>query len=131
MIDLTVLFALPNKNQTISRNEQNLVMVPDAEGRMYLVDLNTYQPPKGRSFMAERDVKFVLTTRSENQRIIERNLESIEASSFDKSNPTRVTIHGFNGDNSSAVNEHVIAAYLQNGEFNCISVDWTRGAGLG
>lgn len=104
-------------------------MVPDAEGRMYLVDLKAYEGAPRPMFVAERDMKFVLTTRTEKGTVINMTMESIESSSFDRNHPTRITIHGWNGDGTSGVNELVIDEYLKKGDFNCIMVDWSRGAG--
>lgn len=96
---------------------------------MYLVDMKTYKRAPGPAFVAEKDIRFILTTRSERGKVITMNVDSIESSSFDKNHPTRITIHGWNGDETSGVNERVISEYLKKGDFNCIMVDWSRGAG--
>lgn len=141
---LTVLFALPSFNRAddepaslnrIGQTEKNevlkrrWVMIPNTEGRMYIVDLKAYKPAPGPSFVVEKDVKFILSTRTERGKVIKMNVESIEASSFEKNHPTRITIHGWNGDETSGVNEKVTDEYLKKGDFNCIMVDWSRGAG--
>lgn len=143
MLDSTVFFASPIFDQvdieSVSLNKfdegkpevlkRRWVVIPDSEGRMFLVDLKAYKPAPGPTFVAEKDVKFILSTRSEKGKVIRKNVRSIQASSFNKTHPTRITIHGWNGDHTSGVNERVIEEYLKNGDFNCIMVDWSRGAG--
>lgn len=105
------------------------VMVPDTNGRMHLVDLNAYKPPIGPMFDAEKEVKFILTTRRHGPREINMTSESLQMSRFGKNHPTRITIHGWQGDLTSKVNWRVTEEYLRRGDFNCISVDWSKGAG--
>lgn len=104
------------------------VMVPDTTGKMYLVDLHAYVPQE-RLFVPEADMKFVLSTRKAKGEVITLNTDSINASSFDRNHPTRITIHGWNGDHTSDVNDKVIEEYLNYGDHNCIMVDWSKGAG--
>ena len=103
-------------------------MIPDVEGKMHLTDLHAYVP-KEPLFVAETDIKFVLSTRTAKGEVITLDEDSIKASSFDKNHPTRITIHGWNGDHTSDVNAKVIESYLKHGNYNCIMVDWSRGAG--
>lgn len=103
-------------------------MIPDSKGRMHLTDLRSYVP-KESFFVAESDMKFVLSTRKSKGEVIKLDVESLRASSFDRNHPTRITIHGWNGDHTSDVNARVIEEYLKHGDYNCIMVDWSRGAG--
>lgn len=95
-------------------------LLPDAEGRLHLIDLNSYEVPVEPFFVAETDVRFLLFTRRNptTAQIITLNLASIQSSNFDSRHPTRFTIHGWNGDISSRVNTLVAEAYLQRGEYN-------------
>lgn len=106
-------------------------MIPDSEGKMHLIDLNPYDVPPEPLFDAEKDVKFILSTRKTKKygEEIKFDLRSIENSSFEINIPTRITIHGWNGDETSFVNSKVTEEYLKRGDFNCIMVDWSRGAG--
>lgn len=104
-------------------------MIPDAAGRMHLIDMKTYDASKIPLFVAEKDMKFYLYTRKQWKREIKMDVQSIKASSFDRNHPTRLTIHGWNGDETSAVNSRVVEEYLKLGDFNCIMVDWSLGAG--
>lgn len=95
-------------------------MIPDAEGRLHLIDLNAYDVPVEPLFVAENDVRFLLFTRRNptTAQIITLNLASIQNSFFNAAHPTRLTIHGWNGDISSRVNTLVAEAYFQRGEYN-------------
>lgn len=107
-------------------------LIPDAEGKMHLIDLNPYDVPIEPLFVAEKDVKFILSTRKTKKHGEEINFDvsSIEDSTFDSNHPSRITLHGWNGDETSFVNSKVTEEYLRLGDFNCIMVDWSRGAGL-
>jgi predicted alpha/beta-fold hydrolase len=104
-------------------------MIPDIEGNMRLVDMSAYNMSMLPLFDAEKDMRFVLTTRIASTEELKFDTASIEASSFNKNHPTRITIHGWNGDLTSIVNTLVTEEYLKYGNFNCITVDWSRGAG--
>lgn len=104
-------------------------MIPDVDGNMYWVDMNTYDMSIVPLFDAAKQMKFLLTTGTAWGEELKLNTTSIEASSFNKNHPTRFTIHGWNGDLTSNVNALVTEEYLKYGNFNCITVDWSRGAG--
>lgn len=106
-------------------------LIPDSEGRMHLIDMKNYAKPVGPLFIAEKDMKFILFTRNASKgEEISMNFKSIKDSNFNKNHPTRITIHGWNGDETSFVNLKVIEGYLKLGDFNCIMVDWSRGSGV-
>jgi hypothetical protein len=109
--------------------EHRWELIPDVEGSMHLVDMSAYNMSMVRLFDAEKDMRFVLTTRIASTEELKFDTASIEASSFNKNHPTRITIHGWNGDLTSFVNTLVTEEYLKYGNFNCITVDWSRGAG--
>lgn len=105
-------------------------MIPDAAGKMHLVDMYAYAPdPSEPFFSADKDTKFFLYTRGHERVEIKMDVDSLDASGFNRKNPTRIMIHGWNGDETSAVNSKVIRGYLEHGDFNCIMVDWSSGAG--
>jgi len=105
-------------------------MIPDASGRMHLVDMYAYQPdPMEPFFAADKDTKYYLYTRGHDRVEIKMDVDSIDASDFNRNHPTRMMIHGWNGDETSSVNSQVIREYLNHGDFNCIMVDWSKGAG--
>lgn len=78
-----------------------------------------------------RDVRFLVFTRfnpTTGQVFRFRDLESLSRTNFDVSRPTRILIHGFQGDSNSDVNLLLTDAYLRNHDFNIIVVDWSVGA---
>jgi pancreatic triacylglycerol lipase len=103
--------------------------IPDINGNFYLVDMNSYNFSAMPAFTAEKEVKFVLSTRYSSGQELKLDEASIRNSSFNKNHPTRFTIHGWNGDHTSGVNSIVTEEYLKLGDFNCIMVDWSRGSG--
>ncbi|XP_019933424.2 pancreatic lipase-related protein 2 [Aedes albopictus] len=111
-------------------------LVPDANGRLHLVNTNPYnipdleQEPEKR-FTAATDTIFRLYTRSNPttpQVIGLNNAASLANSNFDAANPTRFIIHGWNNDGFSEVNVMLTNAWLTRGDFNVITVDWGVGA---
>ena len=105
-------------------------MVPTMDGNWVLVNVN--EDPEPESFFTpENDIVFTLfTNRNRDGEVIQWNSpSSIANSNFNPAYPTRLTIHGWNGDPTSRVNTAVRAAYLDSGMFNVIMVDWSRGAG--
>jgi predicted alpha/beta-fold hydrolase len=103
--------------------------IPDVEGNMKLVDMSKYNYSAVPAFVADKEVRFVLTTKYSSGQELKLDEATIEASDFDSKYPTRFTIHGWNGDHTSAVNARVTEEYLKHGNFNCIMVDWSRGSG--
>lgn len=84
------------------------------------IDLQFYIQPT--TFDALRDVYFILYTRK-NPSIgenITSDGNSIKTSSFNRLKPTRVLIHGWKDDHTSAVNTQITAGYLKNGDFNVV-----------
>lgn len=53
----------------------------------------------------------------------------IESKLFEKSKITVVYIPGYNNTQSDPTLVALIAAYLKNGTYNIIALDWTRAAG--
>lgn len=104
-------------------------LIPDSDGKMHLIDLKSYEAQPEPLFDAAHDVKFILTTQRVEAREVKMNNASLQASSFDKNHPTRFTIHGWNGDLTSDVNLKVTQEYLRHGDFNVVTVDWSKGAG--
>lgn len=96
------------------------VIVPDANYKMYLVDLNTYDFDKAPKWDAELDVFFMLYTRHNptmGQRIT-LNAGEILRTDFNPNVPTRIVMHGWNNDHQSNVNTLIRDAYLYRGDFN-------------
>jgi len=127
----TVILSSPVPLEGIPAKEYRWTMIPYAEGKMHLVDLNSFEEPIEPNYDAEADVIFILRTRANpaGEVIHLENLASIQGSSFNAAHETRFTIHGWGNSDAGAVNQNVAIAYHQRGEYNMISVDWSVGAG--
>jgi pancreatic triacylglycerol lipase len=107
-------------------------LVPDAGGRMHLVDLDPLEIPVEPSFVPHEDIVFLLFTRSNptaGQVLTLGDAGSVLTSNFNPGHETRLTIHGWNGAPSNPVNVNSNAAYFQHGDYNMITVDWRVGSG--
>lgn len=105
-------------------------MVPDATG-WKLVNVNEDPEPEN-FFTPETDIIFTLFTNenpTEGTIFQWNDVASIRSAGFNADIPTRLTIHGWNGDPTSRVNTAVRQALFQFGRFNVIQVDWSAGAG--
>ncbi|XP_069686188.1 uncharacterized protein [Periplaneta americana] len=78
----------------------------------------------------DRDVSFFLYTRSnptDSQQIdTGEGILNITNSNFNSSHPTKFVIHGYNADMNLDVLVDIREAYLKEGEYNVIAVDWSR-----
>lgn len=115
--------------------QQGWAIIPDGDGKLHLAKLSDYDDetiggPES-IFVPETDVIFRLFTRRNPvnaQVIVLNDAESLANSNFVSSHPTRFIIHGWNNDGSSPVNTNIRTAYLNNYEFNVVTVDWGVGA---
>jgi pancreatic triacylglycerol lipase len=106
-------------------------VVPDSEGRMHLVDLNSFTDEVSPAYVPEEDIIFTLCTLrnpTSCQVVQWNNMDSIRNSNFDASRPTQFTVHGWNGDGSGGVNSMIRSRYFTLGDYNMITVDWGAGA---
>lgn len=80
------------------------------------------------NFFSTNPVTFYLYTNSKpnTEQIITASIKSIDASTFNPKNPTRISIHGWGSGKNSFVNFGVRDAWLSTGEYNFIFVDWGR-----
>uniref|UniRef100_A0A1A9VZB6 Lipase domain-containing protein n=1 Tax=Glossina brevipalpis TaxID=37001 RepID=A0A1A9VZB6_9MUSC len=79
--------------------------------------------------LTKNPVRYYLYTKSnpdKYQKIVPTN-ESINSSNFNVTNPTRIIIHGWGSSKDDYLNRGVRQAWLSQGDFNMISVDWSRG----
>ncbi|XP_050091952.1 uncharacterized protein LOC126575349 [Anopheles aquasalis] len=114
----------------------NWKLVPDESGRLRLINTNPYDIPEEENvveplFNAETDVIFRLFTRrnpAHGQVLQWNNPASVQNSNFVAGHPTRFTIHGWNGGETSGLHANIRQNYLGVGEFNVIAVDWGAGA---
>ena len=104
-------------------------LVPDADGRMHLMDLNPIEVQIEPMFNAVNEVFFVLFTRNNRNGVrIGMDINGIRSTTYNSAHPTRFIIHGWNNDQNAAVNKLITEAYLTRGDFNVIVVDWGAGA---
>jgi hypothetical protein len=96
-------------------------LVPDAAGRMHLIDLDPFETPIEPFFNAAVDVRFLLYTRTNptaGQRIILEDINSLRNSNYNANHETRFTVHGWVGTLESSVNRNVNREYLRLGNYN-------------
>lgn len=98
-------------------------LTPDAAGKMHLVDLNPLENDIAVEplFVPANDIVLLVFTRQNptvGQRIFVNNLASVQNSNFNRNHPTRITVHGWLGSRTDAVNIQSNAAYLQLGNYN-------------
>lgn len=77
------------------------------------------------------DVNLILYTRNNRNAGVRLSLnaEAIRNSPFLASRPTRIITHGWLGDGETDFITGAIPAFLDNGDFNLIAIDWNAGAG--
>lgn len=122
------VFATPIEQVRRDEYQPRFAMVPDTDGRMFLADLRAEAVEP--SFNADNDVFFLLFTRQNptaGQRI-GLDTSAIAGSNFAASRPTRFIVHGWNNNGGSQVNVEITSAYLRQGDYNVIVVDWGAGA---
>lgn len=83
-------------------------------------------------FNAQRDVRFLLRTRSNRagpaQQLLFNNLASVQQSAYDRSKPLRILIHGWQEDETSDLKVETSAELLDYNDYNVIFVDWSEGS---
>merc|ERR1719309_383091 len=89
----------------------------------------TSQSPSNRDTGSDdvSHIKFYLWTRKNpnNYEELELTPESVLNSHFDTSHPTIVVAHGFSSEGSS-FGEPFAHAYLSVGDFNVVSIEWSK-----
>lgn len=85
------------------------------------MDLNPIEVLAEPFFVAETDIVFLLTTLRNptvGQRVFWDDMDSIRNSRYNPNNPTRFTIHGWNGDGLASVNWRVAERLFSLGDYN-------------
>ena len=100
-------------------------LIPDGDGKMHLLDVNTYQTEPEAiqpSWNADNDVFFVLCThRNRGGARVNIDANQIRNNGFNAGAPVRFIIHGWNNNQGSDVNTNIRDAYLNRGDFNVVS----------
>lgn len=128
LVTVSAFFTRPNLNFKI---EDEYNYIPDEKLVLHYKHYTEIDDPEPFRFRPERDIVYILFTRSNptNGQILDiSNPSSITNSHFNPRHPTRFLIHGWNNDRNSAFNIMIRDAYLAEGNFNVIVVDWGAGA---
>lgn len=124
-VKAATLFGSQNKSK-----EESWHLVPDSDGKMHLVDINSVDVELEPLFNAFNDVVFRLWTRSnpnEGQIIPIYNDEQLATSNFNPNLPTRFHSHGWNGG-GPLTGVFVRSALIEHVNCNVFVVDWGAGA---
>lgn len=103
--------------------KSNIVSVPDDSNGFVDIDLrmdNFLRTGIDPFFDAARDVFFVLYT-NDNREGQQFSIENIVNTTYNESNPVRVTIHGLNNNYTLPASQTVKNAYLEEGNYNVVS----------
>ncbi|XP_017131282.1 uncharacterized protein YMR317W [Drosophila elegans] len=114
----------------VPQKEGGLKWIGKAQAEHQLAYYEAEDALDGR--LSTNTVKFYLHTLSNpsTAQQIKATKASIDGSFFDASNPTRITIHGWNSNYKDGVNTRIADAWFQYGDYNMIAVDWQRGRSL-
>lgn len=132
------LLASANAGEVVEP-EHDYIYIPDDEGNLYLVDLlekgEDLTGYDSKDALARRNVDtitFSLFT-AENpttaQLLVPRSVSSVTESNFLKTRPTRFVTHGWRSSQNSNAVVTVRNAYLAEGDYNVIVIDWSSIAG--
>ncbi|XP_026466677.1 pancreatic lipase-related protein 2-like [Ctenocephalides felis] len=119
-------FGNPLSKNEFSYESKDTMYFPDSRGNLYLINLKGADDPSNRA--TEKPVIFNLFTRSNPdtaQVLVLGDKENLKNSNFNPAHPTRFTVHGWMSEQDNPFNSIIREAYLEQGEFNVIVVDWT------
>lgn len=119
-----------NSSSAFVTKEEDWHLVPDADGKMHLVDIGGVDSPVEPLFNAFTDVVFRLFTRSNRdagQAITIYNDAQLAASNFNPTHRTQFQLHGWNGG-GAGTGRTTAGHLLDQIECNFIGVDWGAGA---
>lgn len=115
-------------------NGENGWYIPQQDGSFEWIDMDEAEEWLERQEMMEdrglstTPVKFYLYTKSNptKGKKITASASSIGGSNFNADHPTRFVIHGWTQSSSSSMNKNIRNAWLSQGDYNVIVVDWAR-----
>lgn len=105
--------------------------VPREDGSFYWISEKESKIISNKTNGHAATIKLYLYTISnpKNPEYIDPSIsDSLKKTHFDSRNPTRIIIHGWQNSYLDAVNVDLRNAYLKQGEYNVISVDWSADA---
>ncbi|EDV92797.1 pancreatic triacylglycerol lipase [Drosophila grimshawi] len=115
-------------------NGENGWYVPQQDGSFEWIDMDEAEEWLDNQEMLESralstsPVKFYLFTQSNPKKgqKITATSKSIASSNFNPAHPTRFVIHGWTQNYKAGMNKDICAAWLSQGDYNVIIVDWAR-----
>jgi len=133
LVLLLVASSLANPLPRDGGNQEDWQLVPDANGRLHLVDVANKVDDVGPSFVGLNDMVFRLHTRSNMnapQVIRINNQADLANSFFNPLHQTRFMIHGWLGGGDGELDNGlpIMRAFINRGDFNFFMVDWSIGA---
>ncbi|XP_053946613.1 phospholipase A1-like [Anastrepha ludens] len=104
----------------------SFVWMTTEEGENLLAELESQEDMEGR--LSTSPVTYYLYTRTNQYsgKKITADSKSISSSNFNGDHPTRFVIHGWTQSYEAVMNKIIRDAWLSNGEYNIIIVDWGR-----
>lgn len=106
-------------------------LVPQIDGGFKWMTRQQYELEAASIEPRAVQVKFYLYTNSNPtspKQITVNDASALASSNFNKNNPTRFIIHGWQNNYQSDVNVDVLSALLASGTYNVICVDWSSSA---
>lgn len=102
--------------------------VPDGNGKLHVVDLNSLEQEPTPIYDPMQDIVFRLFTRANptTAQIITFDMNTVRNSNWNIANGVRVLIHGWNGGAGSS--STLTREFLARDDYNVIAVDWGAGA---
>lgn len=105
-------------------------MVPDHNGRMHIIDVNSIEIEPEPQFNAETDTIFLLFTRRNRNsgHRITFDMNTVRNSNWTANNDVRFVIHGWNQNQNAGLNTYMRNSFLDRANHNVVVVDWGAGA---
>lgn len=136
LLCLTAVVALPLDNTILDQTNEDGWFVPLVNGTFKWMtkaeaDKEVRHEEMGRKAKPVK-VEFYLYTAQnpdEAQKIDLENVDSLKSSNFNKKNPTRFIIHGWQNNYKSDINTVTRDSILATGDHNVICVNWSNKAG--
>lgn len=124
LLGITIAFAAPLEEEPT----QGGWFMPQLDGSfewMSVEELQTIKDNVSKERAAGPIKFYVFTSTTAKTEVALNDATALKNSKFNKANPTRFIIHGWNNNYNSDVNTELRAAFFSKGAHNVISVDWS------